>query len=391
MIIEYLGMRERNGLCCVEAAVTWEDSPRLSQRISYATHLGHAELVVDSVEPFLVAALVPAFWAGEKRILVESPVCAQLTDNLLDFIYLQQHCFYAPRPAMRIEAPPAGQRGGQPRPVGSLFSGGVDSLFTLHTNHARHGPGDARRIGYGLWHSRQDWFSIDAPELLAPLEAKARRVLPFVEATGITLVHVMSNASALWQGKNDFFWAEKWHGAGFAAAGHFLGNGMGSLMIPSSEIALAHHRWGSTPLTDGLLSSQAFQVRHVDARHSRLDKLAMLAHWPLAMCAMKVCFNTPAERLNCGSCEKCLRTRLGLMCLGLADGASAFPPGPVEPAMFAARGTKDENLLPFYAALPDRLAALGYDALAVAVQGFYDRSRQMVDTGVMSWPVYWDY
>jgi hypothetical protein len=75
---------------------------------------------------------------------------------------------------------------------------------------------------------------------------------------------------------------------------------------------------GSTPLTDPLLGSDAFSVRHDGAAASRIEKVALVAEWPQALQNLRVCWEGPNKGRNCGRCEKCIRTILDFRVAGLA-------------------------------------------------------------------------
>jgi hypothetical protein len=76
---------------------------------------------------------------------------------------------------------------------------------------------------------------------------------------------------------------------------------------------------------DGLFSSQRITVIHDGARYARFQKVRELASWPTALAAWRVCPSNPGTELNCGVCEKCLRTRLELLAAGVEETASLGP------------------------------------------------------------------
>ena len=82
--------------------------------------------------------------------------------------------------------------------------------------------------------------------------------------------------------------------------------------------------YGSHPLTDPRWSSHRLRIEHDTMRHSRLQKTAAVAQWDLGLKALRVCISRKSEDLNCGRCEKCLRTMLMLLCLGKLA-AAPFP------------------------------------------------------------------
>jgi hypothetical protein len=74
--------------------------------------------------------------------------------------------------------------------------------------------------------------------------------------------------------------------------------------------------WGSNPVTDGLLSSDAFKIVHDGASFTRIDKVNEIANWPEALRYLRVCWQGEQKDRNCGRCEKCIRTILNFRVLG---------------------------------------------------------------------------
>ena len=76
-----------------------------------------------------------------------------------------------------------------------------------------------------------------------------------------------------------------------------------------------------------LFSSAALEVLIDQPGLSRSEKLQCLARWPAGMELIQPChlITIPAGgRLNCGRCEKCLRTKLNLLVLGLPIRSQTF-------------------------------------------------------------------
>ena len=81
--------------------------------------------------------------------------------------------------------------------------------------------------------------------------------------------------------------------------------------------------WGQNPCTDYLLSGDGFSIVHDGAAFSRTDKIALIAKDPVATRAVKVCWQAADLSTNCGTCEKCVRTRLNFKAVGI-DSPSCF-------------------------------------------------------------------
>ena len=79
--------------------------------------------------------------------------------------------------------------------------------------------------------------------------------------------------------------------------------------------------------------------------------------------------------VNCGSCEKCLRTLTALLITGQLDKRSTFARGEVTPELIAANVQLDETSFPFWDELLPALEQQGRHALAVAVSDAIRRYR----------------
>lgn len=115
---------------------------------------------------------------------------------------------------------------------------------------------------------------------------------------------------------------EMTHGAAMAAVAHALAPNHGKVYVASSHSYADLHPWGSHPLLDPLWSSNAIQIIH-DGGETRINKLRLLVQYPEALARLRVCVNTLGSH-NCGLCEKCVRTMLGLRAIGV-DPCVVFP------------------------------------------------------------------
>ncbi|MBE9167394.1 hypothetical protein IQ238_07590 [Pleurocapsales cyanobacterium LEGE 06147] len=103
---------------------------------------------------------------------------------------------------------------------------------------------------------------------------------------------------------------------------------MTTVSIASSSYNLANlNPWGSHPLIDPRFSSSDLHIRHEDAALSRLAKTQLVAQWDVALKHLRVC-NEKSSYLegnyNCGKCEKCLRTMVAFMALGVLEQVPTF-------------------------------------------------------------------
>lgn len=77
--------------------------------------------------------------------------------------------------------------------------------------------------------------------------------------------------------------------------------------------------WGSTAATDHLLSGDLMRLVDDGGGYSRTDKTGALAGVPTACRALKVCHEGLEAHLNCGKCEKCVRTQLNFLASGVRN------------------------------------------------------------------------
>ncbi len=111
-------------------------------------------------------------------------------------------------------------------------------------------------------------------------------------------------------------------GAALAAVAHALAPNHGKMYIASSYSYAHVHPWGSHPLLDPLWSTETVRMVY-DIGETRMEKLRVLVNHPEALARLRVCWENLGN-YNCGLCEKCIRTMLGLRALGI-DHCAAFP------------------------------------------------------------------
>jgi len=111
-------------------------------------------------------------------------------------------------------------------------------------------------------------------------------------------------------------------GAALAAVAYALAPNHRKIYIASSTSYADLHQDGSHQLLDPLWSTDAVQIVH-DVGEKRIDKLRVLAQHPEVLPRLRVCWEN-LDNYNCGLCEKCIRTMLGLRALGV-NNSIVFP------------------------------------------------------------------
>ena len=374
MKISNLRTVQASGASRVVADFDWEDSDRPRQQIYYeAPHPFEADLTC-SPHAFLVAAFIPAMRYGERRVTVEGHICPELRGGLqVAMRWLHQWHGDSRRP-LAIEAPTESSpppRAGNGR-AACFFTGGVDSMATLRQNRlefAAEHPNSIRDgiIIYGLEVDRQTAFN----DVVASLSLVA-------DDARITLVPIASNIRSLdldWG-----FWEFEWEGAVYASVAHALSRRISSAAISSTYDVPHMTVLGSHPLLDPNYSSASVRIRHEGVTMSRLDKLRLIAEWPAGLDRLRVCNvveNYRERTINCGRCEKCIRTMLGLAAIGALNKTGAFVAPDLTPhAVVTHAQIHSPHLEAFYRELVKPLVAQGRLDLADAVEQVLSEHRR---------------
>lgn len=234
------------------------------------------------------------------------------------------------------QAPPA-------RPASAVlaFSGGVDSSYSL-LRHARDlPPGAALKLeACVLAHG----FDVPLDDQAA-MDRMRARYAPVVEGMiGVPLRVVRSNLRA-------------------ASLGHWE---MAAMPAVGSVVAQFAHLadWGllaggitteqqtppkvQTPLTDAMLSTDTFTMRHDGGGVTRTRKVARIAAEPALEAILKVCWDpkAPDRAENCGVCGKCRRTMLNFLAAGhTRPRCFAVVPDPMDLAEARIDGMSDKRYL----------------------------------------------
>ena len=114
------------------------------------------------------------------------------------------------------------------------------------------------------------------------------------------------------------------HVGALAAVAHALAPVVSRVFIASSDV---QPPWGSNPELDPLWSSAAVAIVNDGSESTRLGKVRAIADWQPVHRYLKVCFENRVEALNCGVCEKCVRSQAQFAVAGALGKLQTFPPG----------------------------------------------------------------
>ena len=354
----------------VVASVEYEDSERPPLDVFYEVPPAFADSLSPNPDAFLVGAVLPAARNGERRLAIAGDVCPRLREGITTVLHWMAHWYGArwQRLQLEVQSRRSPLETSPDRRTALFLSGGVDSLASLRLNRLKVPPEHPASIKDGILvkgFSGRDECNF-APALKSG-EAVARD-------TGITLMPVTTNVRLL--DNDSTFWIAQFHGAALASVAHTLVSRI-SLVHLASSYDIAHLvPWGSHPALDGNYGSHEVAIHHDGVHLSRLAKTALLAEWPVGLANVRVCTSRPVVgAANCGRCEKCVRTRLALLALGL-DGASAFGPGELRAAAIQQIQIRSEYAEVSYADVIGPLERLGHKDHARAAQTAVDEYRR---------------
>jgi hypothetical protein len=328
MKIQDLRAERKGHRARVSATVTWEDCARPVEELYFETEEEFAKGLTCNPHAFLVGCIIPAMHYGERRLSIEAEICPELRQGLITAMSWLRHWYYAPkRELVRIEAKTQMHPPHPPTPAraGFFFSGGVDAFATLRQNHLTFPPEhpgfikDALLV-YGL--------ELDDPQAFGyvkeSLSVAAKEI-------GVTLIPVYTNVYLNYReedARQGFsFWEDKFVDAALGAVAHAFSRRLSKVSIAASQTLPYAIPRGTNPLLDPNYSSYDLRIRQENFELSRFDKIRLIADWGVALQNLRVCNYYRRYRedyLNCGHCEKCVRTMLMLLALGALDRTRAF-------------------------------------------------------------------
>ncbi|NDC53032.1 MAG: hypothetical protein EBZ74_01785, partial [Planctomycetia bacterium] len=246
-------------------------------------------------EAFAAGFLVPAMHAG-RLLTVRSGVCDTWAARLPRLVTAFRHLWYPDAPG--AHALPAGRPGPHGSGTALCFSGGVDAFHTLLAAGRRIDV-LAYVVGYDV-KLRERRRASAVARLLGEVAAETG-TRPVVIRTNLRR-HPLHRAAP---------WLRSFGGA-LAAAGHLLSPVVARLLISSDGLGCEDPEVGARAATDWLHGSAGVEIEHVAPETTRLEKIRTIAAAPLVQRHLRVCWRNVGDRMNCGRCEKCVRTMLAL-------------------------------------------------------------------------------
>ena len=372
MKITDLNLTDNGKLTKISAKVVWEDCEREPQEVYFETEPEFSSSIRPNPHSFIIASILPALYFGERRLYIDGEVCPQLKEGLLTAQSLLHHWWYPHNHNLvNIEAKKlkSTNNNGEVKKAAFCFSGGIDSMATLYNNHSEYPethPGYLRDglLVFGLEvRDRNKFKSVLKSITNIALESN----LTFVPVYTNIIQLGPENSIEFWEN----FWLNQYMSASFSAIAHALSNRWHRFSINSSHDIPNLIPHGSNPLLTGCYSSSDLAVNEAGISFSRFRKTEMISKWYVALQNLRVCNITESYQdgqLNCGQCEKCIRTMLALIACDALNDATCFPIRNLTPAIIDNAVELAHNTLPLYLELIDPLRASGHTELARAVE-----------------------
>lgn len=368
MRIELLTPERGTTHLTLRARVHWEQIARSEDEVYYSVPNALApDDPAAFADAMLIAGLVPAYAAGERRIHVSAPVCPWLKTEVLNALRVLQVWFPDELPGRTLPQLDVDVRQGreryahrQPDGAVSLFSGGVDSMHLWLQNQDDLPEGHPDRIrhllpvfGFDLGGKRDS----DAGQR-AVFDRFVADAVPVAAAHGLVLQPVLTNVRHL--DDRSGFWGHWFVGAALASVATLVAERCSAVLIATAgEPVCATYQppFSTSPIVGALLAPSGLRLLYPYVAVSRQQRLVRVARDAGALQLLRVCFGNDQGLRNCGICEKCVRTSLALHLAGFDE--SAIFPEPFSIARLSAITIASETTALFYIELRSVAEQLG--------------------------------
>jgi hypothetical protein len=297
----------------------------VKKRLWYRVEVKREGELTTLADPFVLGILQIAMHAGED-LQVHGTVSPSLLRNLESF----QRAWAVWKPdyyrliTVRADVEQDFSETGRQDAI-FCFSGGVDSCFTAY----RHARGMTTCFPYPLRTAvLVHGFDIPLKEV-DYYESVCSKVSIQLKSLDIGLYRVATNFKEL-----SVFWPHAF-GTGVASVLSLFQRRYATGLIAQGVPYRSYQNLveGSNPMTDPLLSSDAFKIVPDGGGFQRWEKIKVISGWPEGMEHLRVCWEGEKKDSNCCGCEKCIRNILTFRALGLPL-PKAFPIDPTDQQIY---------------------------------------------------------
>lgn len=357
------------------ARVVFEDSNKPDQIVYIKTSAGFSQGFDINPDAFLVGCLLPALHLGEKRLYIEGEICPFLKEGVGVAMNIFSHWTSGRYRPIPIEAQTRSHVT-QPAPsrAGMVMSGGMDSLAALRLNRLNYSQDHPAYIKDSFFLHGFDIGGVVERGMKFHVFDRAMEAISKITAdAGTSLIPVYTNLRHLCDERK--LWLDSFFGAVLAAMAHSFASRINLMFIGSSYDIPNLHPCGSHPLLDPEYSSLGMRIRHRDYELSRLEKIKIVSGWDAAFQNFRVCLANVPDHLNCGKCEKCVRTMTELTALGLLHKTRAFEADEVRPEDISQFDITIRVRPPFYRPMIPKLREQGRGDLADTIEELLGKAK----------------
>jgi len=351
------------------ATVNWEDCDQPAREVFIETEEEFGRDISCNPHAFLVGCIIPAMHFGEKRILLNAEICPGLREGLQIVMSLMKEWSNGEYKPLSIEAKTYSTVAhlNKQRRAGLFLSGGIDSLAALRANKQNYPEEHPGSIKDCLLVHGFDIGGVIERGMKYHVFDRARAALSAVaKDANVTLIPVYTNIRHLCDER--VLWLDKFFGAVLASVGHAFASRLNLAYIASSYDIPNLIPCGSHPLLDPEYSSFELRIKLIGLSLSRLEKLRLVADWDVAFQNFRVCLANVKDRLNCGKCEKCIRTMTELVAIGALNKTHAFVENDVSTELLSSFNITIRHRASFYQEMLPFLKERGRDDLVRTIK-----------------------
>lgn len=261
------------------------------------------------------AFLIPGLLAGmyyQEDIEVRGVVSPRLAYQLEEYQYLLNFRMPNIVTPVDIKYTQLQALNEKPEAVGTAFSGGVDSFFTLLNNLPQNQPIPEYQITHALFIHGYDILNKDRSKY----QAYYSRFHDALKQIDVELVSMETNLFSFIAPRMKL---NLFYGPVLIGSAHVFGNLFRKFFVSSSNDYWQIKKWTSSsdPTSDPLLSTETMEIIHYGAATRRVEKIEAISNWKPAQENLRVCLPDDMEEIsNCSRCEKCVRTMIPIYALG---------------------------------------------------------------------------
>jgi hypothetical protein len=283
----------------------------------------------------LLGCLVPLSWVRNSKITA-GEVDETYLACLPQVLAVMRKSYPNVRLQGSVEARPAKTAGQwSSKKYCLLFSGGIDSLTSYLRNRDKKPDLLMVRGAPDLRMTDAEFFNRSMSRFAAPLKETGGH-LHVVETDLLDALDYKGIQGRVKTKEVHGWWENFAHGIFLLSmcAPFTYFNGMGRLMISSSDTARTAAPWGSMPESDQLIRWGDLEVIHDSYDYTKFEKIREVLvpllssdgrkGFPISVCTGKEEERLASGKLNCGRCGKCTRTILMLLENGIDPSECEF-------------------------------------------------------------------